>query len=191
MEPKFLEGLTFDDVLLLPRESGIEPREADLSTTIVPARHPGGKGIYLTLPVLSAAMDRVTEEGMAIALGKAGGLGVLHRNCTIAEAVEMVRKAKTAGVLVAAACGPFDVERALALEAAGADAVVIDCAHGHNTKVLESARKIKAKLRKNAILQRSANHYGTSEKSRIYQDYRSFVGRKPPAFPCPYRRLIA
>lgn len=145
MEPKFSEGLTFDDVLLVPQESGIEPREANLSTT-------AARGLFLTLPFLSAAMDRVTESQMAIALGRAGGLGVIHRNCTISKQVDMVKESKAAGVLVAAACGPFDIERALALEHAGADAIGIDCAHGHNTKVLSSARAIKKKLKKAKLI---------------------------------------
>src|SRR3989344_1528724 len=145
MEPTFLEGLTFDDVLLVPQESGIEPRDASLSANPM-------KGIFLTLPFLSAAMDRVTDARMAIALGRAGGLGVLHRNCTIAEQVNMVRKAKSAKVLVAAACGPFDIERALALENAGVDAIGIDCAHGHNLKVIESSKEIKRKLKRAKLI---------------------------------------
>jgi IMP dehydrogenase len=133
------EGFTFDDVLLKPLGSSIEPREASLQTTI--ARVP------LAVPFLSAAMDRVTGPDMAIAIGKLGGLGVLHRNCTVEEQCAMVVLVKRSGVPVAAACGPFAEERALALDAAGVDAVVIDCAHGHNLNVIASAKKIKKKLR--------------------------------------------
>ncbi|RJQ35146.1 guanosine monophosphate reductase [Candidatus Parcubacteria bacterium] len=132
------EGFTFDDVLIRPAASSIEPAEAKLNTTIA--------GLTLSVPFLSAAMDKVTEAPMAIALGKLGALGVLHRNCSIDEQVAMVREAKQAGVVVAAACGPFAVDRAEALDKAGADAIVIDCAHGHNLKVLASAKQIKAKL---------------------------------------------
>lgn len=132
------EGITFDDVLIRPGESEMEPSEASLSTTIA--------GIPLNVPLLSAAMDRVTEARMAIALGAIGALGVIHRNCTVEEQVAMVREAKAAGVPVAAACGPFHVERAKALDEAGCDALVIDCAHGHNLKVIESAKKIKKSL---------------------------------------------
>jgi IMP dehydrogenase len=93
------EGFTFDDVLLRPLASAMEPAEASLKTKIA--------GIDLTVPFLSAAMDRVTGPEMAIALGKLGGLGVLHRNCSVEEQVAMVEKVKKAGVKVAAACGPF------------------------------------------------------------------------------------
>lgn len=133
------EGFTFDDVLLRPAASSIEPSEASLATRIA--------GIELAVPLIAAAMDRVTEARMATALGKLGALGIIHRNCSVEEQVAMVKEVKAAGVLVGAASGPFDVERAVALEAAGCDVIVIDCAHGHNLNVLASARDIKKKLR--------------------------------------------
>ena len=132
------EGFTFDDVLIRPGASQMEPAEASLKTKIA--------GIELSVPFLSAAMDRVTEAQMAITLGKLGGLGVLHRNCSIEAQVAMVREVKGAGVPVAAACGPFAADRAKALDEAGCDAIVIDCAHGHNLNVVESAKKIKKSL---------------------------------------------
>lgn len=133
------EAFTFDDVLIRPVASAIEPSEASLKTRVA--------GIDLSLPILSAAMDRVTGPSMAIALGRLGCLGVLHRNCSVEEQVAMLKEVKEAGVVVAAACGPFAVDRALALDAAGADAIVIDCAHGHNLKVLKSAGDIKKQLK--------------------------------------------
>lgn len=133
------EAFTFDDVLLRPLASAMEPAEASLKTNIA--------GIDLSVPFLSAAMDRVTGAQMAIAIGKLGGLGVIHRNDSIEEQAAMVREVKKAGVPVAAACGPFAADRALALDAAGADAIVIDCAHGHNLNVIESAKKIKKSLK--------------------------------------------
>jgi IMP dehydrogenase len=139
MVSRISEGFTFDDVLLRPLASAMEPAEASLKTKIA--------GIEMTVPFLSAAMDRVTEADMAIALGNLGGLGVIHRNCSIEEQSAMVLMAKRAGVNVAAACGPFALDRARALDNAGADAIVIDCAHGHNLNVLASAKKIKAGLR--------------------------------------------
>ena len=132
------EGFTFDDVLIRPGASKMEPAEASLKTLIA--------GIPLSVPFISAAMDRVTEEEMAIALGKLGGLGVIHRNCSIEVQVKIVKHVKEAGVKVAAACGPFAADRAKALDEAGCDAIVIDCAHGHNLNVVESARKIKKSL---------------------------------------------
>lgn len=129
--------LTFDDVLIAPLLSDIEPREANLRAVLVP-------GIELTSPFLSAAMDRVSEAGMAIALHHAGGLGVLHRNCSTEDAVAMVKRAKEAAATLAAACGPFDHTRAAALAEAGVDLISIDCAHGHNSKVIAAAAEIKA-----------------------------------------------
>jgi len=98
------EGFTFDDVLLRPAASSIESAEASLKTTVA--------GIPLRVPFVSAAMDTVTGARMAAALGKLGALGVIHRNCSVAEQVRMVRDAKKEGVAIGAACGPFDVERA-------------------------------------------------------------------------------
>lgn len=140
MAAKILEGFTFDDVLLRPLASAMEPAEASLKTKIA--------GIDLSAPFLSAAMDRVTGPEMAIAIGQLGGLGVLHRNCSVEEQAAMVEKVKKTGVKVAAACGPFAHERAMALEKAGADAIVIDCAHGHNLNVIASAKKIKKSLKR-------------------------------------------
>lgn len=140
MVAKILErGFTFDDVLIVPQASAMEPAEASLKTTLC--------GITLSIPFLSAAMDRVTESGMAIALGKLGGLGVLHRNCSIEEQAQMVKEVKKEGVRVAAACGPFAADRAKALDEAGCDVIVIDCAHGHNLNVVASAKKIKKTLK--------------------------------------------
>src|SRR3989344_5566010 len=84
------EGFTFDDVFIRPGASQMEPAEASLKTNIA--------GLELSVPFLSAAMDRVTESKMAITLGKLGGLGVLHRNCSIEPQAAMVREVKKAGV---------------------------------------------------------------------------------------------
>lgn len=145
MVAKILEqGFTFDDVLIVPSASAMEPAEASLKTDLC--------GINLSVPFLSAAMDRVTESTMAIALGKLGGLGVLHRNCSVEEQVAMVREVKKAGVPVATACGPFAADRAKALDEAECDVIVIDCAHGHNLNVVESAKKIKRTLKHSKMI---------------------------------------
>ncbi len=135
----YVKGFTFDDVLIRPAASAMEPAEASLKTKIA--------GVDLGVPFLSAAMDRVTGPELAIALGKMGGLGILHRNMSIEEQVKMVEEVKKAGVKVGAACGPFAADRAAALEKAGCDVIVIDCAHGHNLNVVESAKKIKKSLK--------------------------------------------
>ncbi|TFU03726.1 IMP dehydrogenase [Polymorphobacter arshaanensis] len=80
-------GLTFDDVLLVPAESRILPSEADTSTRIT-------RDIKLNIPVLSSAMDTVTEADMAIVMAQAGGIGVLHRNLTVDEQAHAVRQVK-------------------------------------------------------------------------------------------------
>ena len=83
----FGEGLTFDDVLLIPGFSQVLPRDVDISTQLT-------KTIRLNLPMLSAAMDTVTEANLAIALAREGGIGILHKNMTIEKQVEQVRKVK-------------------------------------------------------------------------------------------------
>jgi IMP dehydrogenase len=86
--PKFAkEGLTFDDVLLLPAESSVLPAEVDTSTRLTP-------GIDLAIPIVSAAMDTVTEAPLAIALARAGGIGIIHRNLSVADQVGEVDKVK-------------------------------------------------------------------------------------------------
>lgn len=81
------EGLTFDDVLLVPNKSEVLPREVDVSTTLT-------RNISLSVPVLSAAMDTVTESRLAIALAREGGLGIIHKNLSIEEQADEVDKVK-------------------------------------------------------------------------------------------------
>ncbi|HEX2574739.1 MAG TPA: IMP dehydrogenase, partial [Aquihabitans sp.] len=81
------EGLTFDDVLLVPAASDVLPNEVSTATALTP-------GIELNVPVLSAAMDTVTEAGLAIAMARAGGLGIVHRNLSVADQVAEVDKVK-------------------------------------------------------------------------------------------------
>ncbi|MEF8783131.1 MAG: IMP dehydrogenase [Haloarculaceae archaeon] len=87
------EALTFDDVLLRPKESSVEPDEADTSTRV-------SKSVGLNVPVLSAAMDTVTESEMAIEIARHGGLGVLHRNMTTDQMVAEVERVKRADELI-------------------------------------------------------------------------------------------
>jgi IMP dehydrogenase len=83
----FGEGLTFDDVLLMPSYSQVLPRDVDIKTKLT-------KDITLNVPMLSAAMDTVTEANLAIALAREGGLGILHKNMSIEKQAEQVRKVK-------------------------------------------------------------------------------------------------
>src|SRR5437588_3765521 len=80
-------GLTFDDVLLQPLESSVLPSQADTKTQLT-------RGIPLNIPILSSAMDTVTETDMAIALAQLGGIGVLHRNMSVEEQATAIRQVK-------------------------------------------------------------------------------------------------
>ncbi|MFP9193403.1 IMP dehydrogenase [Natronosalvus vescus] len=91
------EALTFDDVLLRPKESRVEPDQADLTSRV-------SKTVEVSVPILSAAMDTVTESEMAIAMARHGGLGVLHRNMNIDQMVESISRVKRADELII----PFD-----------------------------------------------------------------------------------
>ena len=83
----FGEGLTFDDVLLMPAYSQVLPREVNIQSKLT-------KSITLNVPMLSAAMDTVTEASLAIALAREGGLGILHKNMSIDRQAEQLRKVK-------------------------------------------------------------------------------------------------
>jgi IMP dehydrogenase len=279
-------ALTFDDVLLLPAESDIEPDE-----TVVNSRF--STNIFLNVPIVSAAMDTVTEATMAISLAREGGIGVIHRNMTAEREIEEVRAVKQAeelierkvltvgpdstvadvehlmnehriggvpvieadritgivsrrdvraiaskrgtesiqtimtrkpittkeditmeqaleimytnkverlpvvnsrgklvGIItmqdilekrqypkatrdpkgnlrVAAAVGPFDFKRAMLLDEEGVDAVVVDCAHGHNMKVVNAVKDIKGSVKADVV----AGNIATAEAARELVDH--------------------
>ena len=85
--PPFVQALTFDDVLLVPQESHILPREVNLKTRLT-------KKINMNIPLLSAAMDTVTESDMAVALAREGGIGIIHKNLSIDDQILMVDRVK-------------------------------------------------------------------------------------------------
>ena len=267
-----VKGYTFDDVLLIPQPTEVEPKDVDVSTRITPR-------VRLNIPILSAAMDTVTEWEMAVAMAREGGLGVIHRNMSVSEQVEQVRRVKGAerfivedvitispdetidyalflmerndidglpvvedgrvvgviskkdiaakqgklvreimtdepitvredvraeealnlmferridrlpvvnsegklvgiitmsdlakrrkwknavrdekgDLIVAAAVGPFDLERAKALDEAGADVIVIDTAHAHNLKAIEAMKEIRSAIDADLIVGNIAN----------------------------------
>lgn len=150
----FMEALTFDDVLLVPALSDVLPHEVELGTRLT-------TGIRLHIPLLSSAMDSVTEARTAIVIARQGGIGVLHKNMSPEAQAREVRKVKESAIgldeplavkdaqgrlLVAAALGVgADRDaRAAALVEAGVDVLVIDTAHGHSKKVIDSVREIRA-----------------------------------------------
>ena len=130
-------GLTYDDVLLLPDASDVVPSEVDTRTRLT-------RKISLSIPLVSTAMDTVTEGPMAIAMAKAGGIGIIHRNLPIADQVKSVKTVISHG-LVGAAVGVGDdgFARATALIEAGVNVVVVDTAHGHHRAVLDAIARIK------------------------------------------------
>ncbi|MCD5542125.1 IMP dehydrogenase [Lactobacillus delbrueckii] len=173
-ETKFAkEGITFDDVLLIPAESHVLPNEVDLSTQLAP-------NLKLNIPLISAGMDTVTEGRMAAAMAKMGSLGVVHKNLSIQAQADEVRLAKNTPVtaedthaavdkdgklLVAAAVGVTSdtFERAEALFEAGADAIVIDTAHGHSAGVLRKIKEIRDHFPHNTLI---AGNVATAEGTR-------------------------
>ena len=136
-EKVVLLGLTYDDVLLLPDESDVVPSEVNTRTRLT-------RNIEIDVPVISSAMDTVTEARMAIAMAKAGGIGIIHRNLSIEDQVKHVIEAKKSGLAGAAVgVGEDGFARASALIDAGVDVVVVDTAHGHHRAVLDSVARIR------------------------------------------------
>ena len=133
------EGITFDDVLLVPAYSEVLPKDVSLKTRF-------SRRITLDAPFVSAAMDTVTEARMAIAMAKAGGIGVIHKNMPAEQQAAEVAKVKAQGFKVAAASGITTdaLERVSKLVEAGADAIVLDSAHGHTKGVVNALRAVKA-----------------------------------------------
>lgn len=288
-------ALTFDDVLLVPAASSVEPSEADVHAIF-------SKHIPLNIPIVSSAMDTVTESGMAIALARLGGIGVIHRNLKPDREAEMVARVKRAedlierdvlsvgpettlseveammnkhgiggvpvieanclvgivsrrdiraivhrrgkeavrsimtaepitaredvtaeealetmyankverlpivngegrliGIItmqdilekrsypqanrdangslrVAAAVGPFDFDRAMMLDEAGADALVVDCAHGHNLHVVKAVRDIKASAKADVVAGNIATSAAASELSDTVDGLKVGIG---------------
>ena len=139
------EALTFDDVTLAPKYSEILPSDADTSVSLT-------KHLKLKIPLLSSAMDTVTESRMAIAIAKAGGIGVIHRNLDIKKQLSEIKKVKKQKLIVGAAVGaaPNEFIRAKEIIKEGVDLIVVDTAHGHTKKVAEIIKYIK-KIKTNKI----------------------------------------
>ncbi|MBK5202926.1 MAG: IMP dehydrogenase [Prolixibacteraceae bacterium] len=161
------EGLTFDDVLLIPEYSEVFPGDTVIKSMF-------SKRIPMNIPIITAAMDTVTEAPMAIAIAKLGGIGVIHRNMSVKRQVEQVNLVKKAKInnlhgensdttdnhylpepsvdnkgrlLVAASVGICKdvMDRIDALVKASVDAIIIDSAHAHSKIVLDILRKSKSR----------------------------------------------
>lgn len=171
------KGLTFDDVLLIPAESHVLPNEVDLSTKLA-------DNIKLNIPLISAGMDTVTEGAMAIAMALKGGLGVVHKNMSIQAQASEVANVKSVIVpsnaskaavddqnrlLCAAAVGVTSdtFKRAEALLEAGADAIVIDTAHGHSAGVLHKIKEIRDHFPNQTLI---AGNVATGDATRALFD---------------------
>ena len=154
------EALTFDDVTLAPNFSEILPSEVNTSTNL-------SKYLSIKIPILSSAMDTVTESSMGIAMAKAGGIGIIHRNLKISEQIKEIRKVKLKKLIVGAAVGASENEykRVEKILKENLDIIVIDTAHGHTKKVGDMIKKIK-KLRpkKTAIC---AGNIATAEAAKF------------------------
>ena len=132
------EALTFDDVTLAQNTQKSYLLKSILALQLTP-------NLKLKIPLLSSAMDTVTESKMAIAIAKSGGIGVIHRNLDIKNQILEIKKVKKQKLLVGAAvgAGPNEFKRAEAIVKEGVDLIVVDTAHGHTKKVGEIIKFIK------------------------------------------------
>ena len=154
------EALTFDDVTLIPKYSEVLPSEVDTSIKL-------SNNLKLKIPMLSSAMDTVTESKMAIAVAKAGGIGVIHRNLDIKKQIEEIKKVKKQKLLIGAAvgAGKKELQRAKKILQEGVNLIVVDTAHGHTKKVSEIVKYIKKiKDKKTALC---AGNIATPEAARF------------------------
>ena len=132
------EALTFDDVTMMPKYSEVLPSEVNTNIKL-------SNNLMLKIPLISSAMDTITESKMAIALAEAGGIGVIHRNLNIKKQIKEIKKVQKQKLLVGAAvgAGPLEHERAKAILKEKIDLIVVDTAHGHSRKVAETIKLIK------------------------------------------------
>lgn len=144
MEPKFnfSQGLTYDDILLIPGYTDFSRSQITLNTKI-------SKNIKLEIPFISSPMDTVTESKLAIALARLGGIGIIHRNLSIENQVREVSLVKKEDLLVGAAVGSSKgvEDRIKALAKIGVDVIVIDSAHGFTKDIISTVSFIKKKYK--------------------------------------------
>jgi IMP dehydrogenase len=171
----------YDELLILPGPSMMEPNEVNLESKVT-------RNIPVNVPIVSSPMDYVTESRMAIEMAKLGAIGAIHRNMSLEREVEEVKKVKMVygedgatvddhgRLRVIASIGPFDEERAIALDKAGVDAIIIDCAHGHNLRVVKFASKIKRLISCDLIVGNIATPNAVEDYVDIADDFRVGLG---------------
>jgi len=134
------QALSFDDILLIPQKSNILPKQTKVNTQVT-------QNFKLQIPILSAAMDTVTEFKMALKLAQIGGLGIIHKNFSPSQQANQIKKIKTqdGNLLTGAAIsvGEEQFKRALKLVKAGVNILVIDTAHGHSDGVIKMIKRLK------------------------------------------------
>nr|WP_323616998.1 IMP dehydrogenase [Erysipelothrix rhusiopathiae] len=150
------EAYTFDDLLLVPAKSEVVPAQVKLQTRLTDK-------ITLNIPIVSPAMDTVTEDAMAIMLAKLGGMGFVHKNMPVEAQAAMIKAVKETEVEssfedanidpqgrlrvgAAVGVGESSLERVRALVEAGVDIVAVDSAHGHSQGVIDTVRMIRAEF---------------------------------------------
>ncbi len=154
------EALTFDDVTLAPKYSQILPSEVSTLTQL-------SSYLKLRIPIISSAMDTVTESKMAIAIAKEGGIGVIHRNLNLNDQIKEIKKVKSKNLPVGVAVGTSleELKRAKDVLKYNIDLIVVDTAHGHSKKVAETISKIKKiKPKKTALC---AGNIATAEAAKF------------------------
>ena len=154
------EALTFDDVTLAPNYSEILPSETNTSIKL-------SKNLTLKIPLISSAMDTVTEGSMAAAIAEKGGIGVIHRNLSIEKQIFEIKKVKQKKLLVGAAVGasPEEHRRAKRILKENLDLIVVDTAHAHTKKVSDIIKMIvKTKPKKTTLC---AGNIATAEAAKF------------------------
>lgn len=144
---QFPLGISFDDILILPGYADFSRSDIDLSTQLT-------KNIRLKIPLVSSPMDTVTENKLAIALAKVGGIGIIHRNLTVAQQSDQVRTVREEKLLVGAAIGAsagFE-ERVKALMHADVSVLLVDSAHGYAKPIIDTIRFVKKQYPKMEVI---------------------------------------
>lgn len=133
-------GLTFDDVLIMPKKSELRSRrDPSLKSRLTKTK-------FLETPIISANMDTVTEAKMAIAMNKLGGMGIIHRFMNVEQQVQHIREVAESGAKIISASIGVNAdfkERTAALVSAGVNVMTIDIAHGHSVQMMETLKWLK------------------------------------------------